>query len=194
MKITRLAFLALALPLGLGAQQPAGPPVNPIATVFKNRTLAQQRLLAQAFDSIPGSMFGYKPTAPQLTIGYVAQHLASDNYFFCNNFGDAKGTPDPMDGTTADSIKAKWPKEQLVAKMKASFAFCETALNQLTDASLADQIPVTFGGNTRTITRAQMALGHVGDMADHYSQIANYMRLNNMVPPSALPRPARPTN
>ena len=34
MKITRLAFLALALPLGLGAQQPAGPPVNPIATVF----------------------------------------------------------------------------------------------------------------------------------------------------------------
>jgi hypothetical protein len=25
-------------------------------------------------------------------------------------------------------------------------------------------------------------------MADHYSQIANYMRLNNMIPPTALPR------
>jgi hypothetical protein len=29
-------------------------------------------------------------------------------------------------------------------------------------------------------------------MADHYSQIANYMRLNNILPPTALPRPASP--
>ena len=28
-----------------------------------------------------------------------------------------------------------------------------------------------------------MVLGHVVDMADHYSQIADYMRLNNMLPP-----------
>jgi hypothetical protein len=34
-----------------------------------------------------------------------------------------------------------------------------------------------------------MVLGHVVDMADHYSQIANYMRLNHMIPPTALPRP-----
>jgi len=29
-------------------------------------------------------------------------------------------------------------------------------------------------------------------MADHYSQLANYMRLNNMLPPTALPRPRPP--
>jgi hypothetical protein len=33
-------------------------------------------------------------------------------------------------------------------------------------------------------------LGHAMDLQDHYSQIANYMRLNGMLPPSALPRPA----
>jgi hypothetical protein len=33
-----------------------------------------------------------------------------------------------------------------------------------------------------------MVLGHVIDMADHYSQIANYMRLNGMLPPTALNR------
>ena len=32
---------------------------------------------------------------------------------------------------------------------------------------------------------------HVIDMADHYSQLANYMRLNGMLPPTALPRPPR---
>ena len=46
-------------------------------------------------------------------------------------------------------------------------------------------------GTTRTLTRAAMVLGHALDMADHYSQIANYMRLNNLIPPSALPRPPR---
>ena len=47
---------------------------------------------------------------------------------------------------------------------------------------------MTFGGNSRKAPRASMVLGHVIDMADHYSQIANYMRLNNMLPPTALPR------
>jgi hypothetical protein len=37
----------------------------------------------------------------------------------------------------------------------------------------------------------QPMLGHIVDLADHYSQIANYMRLNGMLPPTALPRPAR---
>jgi len=54
---------------------------------------------------------------------------------------------------------------------------------------------VQFGsGPARQIPRAQMVLGHVIDMADHYSQLANYMRLNDMLPPTALPRPPRPGN
>jgi hypothetical protein len=36
-------------------------------------------------------------------------------------------------------------------------------------------------------------MGHALDMTDHYSQLANYMRLNNILPPSALPRPNRPS-
>ena len=143
----------------------------------------------QAFDSIPAGKFGYKPTPAQLTIGYIAQHLASDNYLFCNNFGAMKATLAAEDTATADSLKAQWPKEKLVEKLKASFKFCEDAFPQLDDAKLADQITLTFGANTRTVTRAGMVLGHVIDMADHYSQIANYMRLNNILPPTALPRP-----
>lgn len=187
MKSLHLALLAFALPAALAAQQPA--PANPITAVFRTRTLGQQRNLAQAFDSIPESKFGYKPTPAQLTIGYIAQHLASDNYFFCNQFGSMKATIPTTDSTTADSVKATWPKDQLVSKLKASFAFCESALPQLDDARLADQVTVTFGGQARTSTRAQFVLGHVADMADHYSQIANYMRLNGLIPPTALPRP-----
>ncbi len=183
------AILALTLPVSLAAQQPsAGPPVNPVTAVFRSRTMALQRNLAQAFDSIPEARFTYRPTSAQLTIGYIAQHLVSDNNLFCNNFGAMKATLSAKD-TTADSVKAMWPKDSLVAKLKASFAFCESAFAQLDDAKLADQIAMTFNGTTRTVTRAGMVLGHALDMADHYSQLANYLRLNNILPPSALPRP-----
>jgi uncharacterized damage-inducible protein DinB len=190
MKISRAAFLVLFVPAGLAAQQPAAAPTaNPVTTVFRGRTMALQRNLAQAFDSIPEAKFSYKPTPAQLSIGYIAQHLANDNYFFCNQFGEMKGTRPERDTATPDSVKATWPKDSLVTKLKASFDFCERAFAQLDDAKLGDQITMTFGGQSRNAPRAQMVLGHVIDMADHYSQIANYMRLNNMVPPTALPRP-----
>ena len=191
MKILHAAMLALALPASLPAQQPSTPPTNPITASFRGRMMGLHRNLAQAFDSIPESKFSYKPTPAQLSIGFIAQHLANDNTFFCNLFGDAKAPLAVEDSTTADSVKATWSKEKLVTKLKASFTFCERAFDQLTDAQLADQVTMTFRGNTRQITRSAMVLGHALDMADHYSQIANYMRLNNMIPPSALPRPAQ---
>jgi uncharacterized damage-inducible protein DinB len=193
MKITHATFLVLALPLTLAAQQPSGPPANPITTAFKGRITGLHRSIAQAFDSIPESKFGYKPTPAQLTIGYIAQHVASDDYFFCTKFGPLQPTAlTAEDTTTADSVKAKWPKDKLVAELKASLTYCDDAIAQLDDAKLAEQTAMTFGGQTRQVTRAQMVLGHALDMSDHYSQLANYMRLNGITPPTALPRP-KPT-
>lgn len=190
MKRARAALvLALIIPSTLPGQQQGGPPANPIVTAFRGRIMALHRNIAQAFDSIPESKFSYKPTPAQLSIGFIAQHVASDNYIFCNNFGDLKATLPIQDTETPDSVRATWPKDSLVTKLKASFTFCQNAFAQLTDASLTDQVSITFGGNTRTVSRANMVLGHALDLADHYSQLANYMRLNGILPPSALPRP-----
>jgi hypothetical protein len=184
-----MAGLVIALAGVAGAQQQPGA----ITAAFKARILNSHRNIAQAFDSIPASKFDYKPTPAQLTIGYIAQHVASDSYLYCNTFGDMKANIPEADVSTPDSVKAKWPKEQLVSKLKASFAFCAQALGQLTDATLADSVSFTYLGSKRTSTRANMTLNHAIDLADHYSQLANYMRLNNLVPPSALPRP-KPAN
>jgi hypothetical protein len=190
MKLHLLAILAIAGPIGLAAQQaPAAPAANPITTAFRTRIAGLHRNIAQAFDSIPESKFNFKPTPAQLSIGYIAGHIASDSYFFCNNFGAMKGARPAADTATADSVKATWPKATLVTKLKDSFAFCDQAIAQLDDAKLGESVTLTFGTNTRTVTRAGMALGHAIDLADHYSQLANYMRLNNIVPPTALPRP-----
>jgi hypothetical protein len=188
MKSLRIAVAGLALPVALAAQQPQA---NPITAAFKARIAANHRNIALAFDSIPESKFGYKPTPAQQTFGFIAQHVASDSYLFCSNFGVMKPTIDAKDTSTPDSVKATWPKADLVSKLKASFAFCDQAIELVTDATLADAISFTLGGAERRSTRVNMLLLHALDLADHYSQIANYMRLNGMLPPTALPRPGR---
>ena len=194
MKSVRIAVASIALPVALAAQQPAAPQGNPITAAFKARIAVGHRNIAQAFDSIPESTFGYKPTPAQLTIGFIAQHVASDSYLFCSTFGVMKPKLDAKDTSTPDSVKATWPKAELVSKLKASFAFCDRAIEQVTDATLPNEISVTLGGAERKSTRVNMLLLHALDIADHYSQIANYMRLNGMLPPSALPRPGRTGN
>ena len=140
MKITRAKLsLVLALPVSLAAQQPAADPANPITTAFRSRTMPLHRNLAQAFDSIPADKFSYKPTPAQLSIGFIAQHLANDNYLFCNTFGDMKATRPEEDTATPDSVKATWPKDKLVTRLKDSFTFCGNALNQLAIRSSANR-------------------------------------------------------
>jgi hypothetical protein len=188
MKNIRLAAVAaLVLPAALAAQQPAPP--NPITSAFKGTGTQYARWLTAAFDSIPESKYSYKPTPVQLTVGYVAQHLESANYQLCGLFGAVKPTMTAKD-SLADTIKAKWPKDTLTARLKASFTFCDAAMATVDDGKLVDLIPIGPPAAGRTFARARFVLGYVTDLVDHYSQIANYMRLNGMVPPSALPRPA----
>jgi uncharacterized damage-inducible protein DinB len=191
MKTLPLAVLTLAFPATIAAQQPAADTANPVTSAFRGRIMAMHRNLAQAFDSIPADKFSYKPTPAQQTIGFIAQHLANDNYIFCNAFGDMKANRPAREAETPDSVKATWPKDTLIAQLKTSFEFCQRALGQLTDESLAQQAEMTFRGQTRSVGRANMVLGHAMDLTDHYSQIANYMRLNGILPPTALPRRAR---
>jgi hypothetical protein len=181
-RIRVLSVAALVLPMALAAQQPTA---NPITQTFKSSGARYAGWLTAAFDSIPASKYGFRPTPAQMSIGLVAQHLENANYQLCSRFG---GTPYVMTArdSLADTVKAAWPKDTLTARLKASFAYCDAAMARVDDAKLADEIPA---GPGRTAPRARFVLGYVTDLVDHWSQIANYMRLNGMVPPSAQPRP-----
>jgi MFS-type transporter involved in bile tolerance (Atg22 family) len=193
-RICALSVAVLALPITLAAQQPATTPqpqpANSITLSYKAFAEQYAKWLTAAFDSIPAGKYDYKPTPVQQTVGYIAQHLETANYQLCGVFGGVKPTMTTKD-SLADTIKAKWPKDTLVARLKASFVFCDGAVARVTDATLTDALPAGPAGSGRTVVRARYVLGFVTDLADHWSQIANYMRLNGMVPPSALPRSNR---
>jgi hypothetical protein len=192
-RIRVLSIVALIFPIALGAQQPATAPqqpaANPITQSFRGFSYYGNWLPA-AFDSIPASKYGYKPTPVQQSVGYIAQHLENANYQLCALFGGVKPTLTAKD-SLADTVKAMWPKDTLVARLKASLVFCEGAMARVDDAKLADEVPVGAPGSGRTTVRARLMIIFLTDLAEHYSQIASYMRLNGMIPPSALPRPSR---
>ena len=187
----RLSFAivaALLIPTMLSAQQTAAPrTANPITDSFRGFGYFGSWLVA-AFDSIPASRYDFKPTPPQQSVGYIAQHLEDANYQLCARFS---GVPRPMTAkdSLADTVKARWPKDTLVARLRTSLEFCRTVFERVNDANLGDEIAVGPPGSGRTTTRARDLILFLTDLADHYSQIANYMRLMGMVPPSALPRP-----
>ncbi|MEO6802037.1 MAG: hypothetical protein ABI197_02195, partial [Granulicella sp.] len=72
----------------------------------------------------------------------------------------------------------------LVAAVKASFGYCDQALANLQDAQLGDTITF-FRGAKKPRARALLEL--TGDLEDHYSQMAGYLRMNHLIPPSAAP-------
>jgi hypothetical protein len=184
---TLVLTLALGLlpPAALSAQEP--PPANPVTQSFRAFGTRYGDWLAAAFDSIPAATYGYKPTPAQQSVGYIAQHLEDANYQLCARFGGAERTVTARD-SLADTVKAAWPKDTLVARLKASLAYCDSALATATDAALAEEVTVGPPSAPRKIARVRFMIGYVTDLAEHYSQIASYMRLNGMLPPSALPR------
>ena len=160
-------LLALLLPTTLAAQTPAAVVTQFVrfADIFGSRLVA-------AFDSIPAARYEYRPTPSQQTVGYIAQHLENANYGLCERLGNAKHSRTAKD-SLADTLKARWPKDTLVARLEASLRFCDTALERLDAVNSAEL--------------ANTLLAFETDLAEHYSQISVYMRLLGMVPPSALP-------
>jgi glutathione S-transferase len=124
---------------------------------------------------MPAEKFGYKPTPAQMSVADIAGHLTEGNDYLCSKIG---GVEAPK--------RAEMPKgaskEQLVARLKETFAFCESALAKVNDSDLSAKVPF-FGG--REVTRAQAMFVTAEDWADHYSQLATYLRLNGLLPPTA---------
>lgn len=170
-----VALVLIGAPGLLAAQGGA----SPVADAFRSYEQRSARKLVAAIEAMPAEKLGYKPTPAQMSVAGVAVHLIEGNDYFCSTISG-------MAAPKRDSVTATTPKEQLVARLRETFDFCQTALAKLDDSGLGDSLPF-FGGHKST--RANVILIATGDWEDHYSQLANYLRLNGLLPPTAQ-RPA----
>jgi hypothetical protein len=172
-----LTLAALVVPCSLAGQSQTGTASpDPVILTFASFADGYGDRLVRAFDSIPASRYDFRPTPPQQTVGYIAQHLENANYGLCERFSIVKHHFTTKD-SLADTVKARWPKDTLVVRLEASLRFCDSALDR--------------AGPLQSAALARNLLLFETDLAEHYSQIASYMRQLGLVPPSALPSPTR---
>jgi hypothetical protein len=124
---------------------------------------------------MPADKYGFKPTPAQMSFGDVIGHMSAGNDALCSSIG---GVALPK----RSAVPAGAPKEKLVARLRETFQFCQSALAKANDARLGEKVP--YFGDQET-SRAQVMVAAAEEWAGHYSQIAVYLRLNGLLPPTA---------
>ena len=166
----KLSALMLLIPLAASAQGGA----ESVSKHFRAFATHHSKILLEAAESMPADKYGYKPTAAQWTFGKIIAHMAGDNRITCSAIAGVAAGKSPEPSATAS-------KAGLVSALKSSLTFCESAVAKVNDSMLADS--VTYYG--QKATRVSPLIGMVADWSDHYSQLAGYLRLNNILPPTA---------
>ncbi|MEO8091020.1 MAG: DinB family protein [Gemmatimonadales bacterium] len=168
----RLIPLAICCLTASAAAQNAAP----VSDALRSTAQRDSRHLVAAAEEMPAGKYGFKPTPSQMSFGDVIAHLSNGNDYLCST----------VSGVTAPKRSSEatggLPKNKLVSRLKESFQFCQSALAKLDDSKLAEKLP--FFGD-RKLSRAQVMFATAQDWADHYSQLANYLRLNGLLPPTA---------
>jgi hypothetical protein len=172
----------------LSAQQAtssSAPVADAVRTIMQRLSVA----LVAAGDDMPVAKFGFRPTPAQLSFGGVLVHSAEFNETVCSWVSGMKPPMEPKPSPT-DTTEAGWPAygPMASAHLKRSFEYCATALANLDDSKLDEQVP-WFGGPNAKASRARDLIVLPMDWQDHYAQLAMYLRLNGILPPSARPKP-----
>ena len=174
-KLILVVAFCLSAPVAARAQ---AAPANPVVASAREIFERQSKFIAAAADEMPADKYSYHPTPEQWSFGKIVSHVAVVDFLVCSMIS---GTPMPQNEKVAETDS----KEKMASALQASFNSCSNALANLRDSQLGDTVKF-FGG--REVPRARALFELTGDLEDHYSQLAGYLRLNGLLPPSAKPR------
>ena len=161
----------------------AGTIIDP-AKSFDEMLSGFEKEMMGVANAMPADKYSFAPSAAAFVpsqkteytgvrnFGAMVIHIAQANYFYGGAIGKMKPT---IDVKALGDLK---DKDQIVAALQDSFAFTHKAIATLTPANAFESVR----GDT---TRASLAGGVVAHGFDHYGQLAEYLRMNGIVPPAS---------
>ena len=184
MKISlRAVLVAVLMFVAIGAcaqqQQPAPPKTVPDSINFIWKDIEHDfTTLAEA---MPEEKWNFKPTQGAFnnvrTFGEQIKHVACSNEAWASQVS-GKTPPDRCD--LGGPSKAK-SKAELMAYLRESFAMMDKAIAAASAQNLLQATPGPYWGPNR-LSAVTAAVWHV---SDHYGQLVEYLRMNNIVPPAS---------
>jgi uncharacterized damage-inducible protein DinB len=181
----RLYFLFTALAavpgaaLGQGsrsvpAQAQAAAPANPISASQNKMYTMLSSMVVAAAEKMPEENYSFKPTPDVRSFGQLVGHLADSQYFFCSSVAGETKPPSGIE-------KSKTSKTDLVAALKEAVAYCSNTYTGMTDAKGSEMMKMmNYDFAKLTVLSANTAHDY-----EHYGNMATYMRLKGIVPPSS---------
>ena len=194
MKITTLALL-LVLPLAAQAPAPkaAAPAMAAEPTVGAAMDATYQWVPMQFIgvaEAMPEDKYDFAPTQGEFkgvkTFAQQVKHVASVNFYFGAQILGEKSTVDMANMEMGpEGLKTK---AEIVQYMKDSFAYARKAIQSITAQNGTRAVKNPFGqGPDFTAIGLATILSFHG--MDHYGQMAEYLRMNGIVPPASRPKP-----
>lgn len=168
-------LLTLMLIAGAPPDQTAPAAASPTVGSVRGMTDLVKAWLTKAAAQVPEEHYAFKPTPDVRSMGEIFAHVADANFMIC---GMVSGQKAPMSGIA----KTKKTKAELTEALDASFAFCDSAFEGMTDARANEVIKFFIPG---THTRLGVLAFNAAHDFEHYGNIVTYMRMKGLVPPSS---------
>ena len=147
---------------------------NPIsASQNKMYTMLSSVAIAAA-EKMPEGNYSFKPTPDVRSFGQLVGHLADSQYFFCSSVAGETKPPSGIE-------KTKTSKAELVAALKEAVAYCSKTYAAMTDAK-GSQLVKMMNFDMAKLT---VLAGNFAHNYEHYGNMATYMRIRGIVPPSS---------
>jgi len=164
-------------------QQPP-PPLPGIITEVKNAYTAIQNNIVKAAEQFPADKLTWQPTPAVRTWARLIGHITDDNNFSCWLLAGEAQAPARVDAAdNQESPANKLSKDDLVKGLKESVERCNKAFAAVNETNMGER-----NGPTGRRSKFFTLIYNTSHTNEHYGNIATYMRLNNLVPPSSTPR------
>jgi len=197
-KLKSIVILALALTsthvfaqVGqqhVGAQDTVGLDAQQEKQALRVLLKIAERLVGSAADAMPADKYGFAPTDGEFkgvrTFGQMVKHLSATNYILA---AAALGEEPPADAGDEQGPEAARTKAEIINYLKGSFVQLDNAIEAVGQTNLPVKSSPISPLKSAEATRMALVEESLMHAADHYGQMAEYLRMNGIVPPASRP-------
>jgi len=193
-----LVILALPAASPSQDQQPSAAEMSKketVASALLRTASLQEYEVRSAAEAMPENLYAYRPAEGKFksekpafgpsemrTFAEQVKHVACANFAFAAEF-DGQQPPAVCDKGGPDPAKTK---RELLIYLRNSFAAISKSFQAIKPENQFDPIEGPYAGPNTRLGLAGVVIWH---NADHYGQMAVYLRLNGIVPPPSRPNP-----
>jgi len=176
-------FIGPLTVFALSALPMVGSDPSPNARQILDKQLsAAEREVMAVVETMPANRFNFAPTQGAFThartFGVQSRHIA----FCLNEVAVALLGEQMLPQPDQEGPRNLTSKDDIVNYLKDAFAHAHKAISTLTNENLLEQIPDPYVEKLHT-TRLDAATIFLSHTWDHYGQMVEYLRMNNLVPP-----------